>query len=586
MEARGFDTYVMSLKEFVEDSTTHNTIIDSDQIGRILVDNTDLSELRWQLDVTTQKWSAVGQNIFLKQSGNDLLVLNQNETIMATVKDFKNTGLGITLQNQAPEIEEIITAQHATEAEAFSYTFSPNLFSDEDKGSLKYEVTLANGVSLPSWLHFDSSSLTLSSTPNKSDTGTLELSITATDTEGLSTSQQWSLVVDKKPNTAPSLTQGDAQQTIIQKATQHTFSFAPLFQDDACSDNLRYDIQMADGSTLPAWLTQGAHQAILEPDYHAYGDYDFIIRATDEAGLSNSINWHIAVENTNRAPTAQGTISPQNIEVGKAWQYALPISFTDADQDETQQLTYHIETQDGSALPTWLHYDAQTQTLSGTANLSGSLKLNIVATDPYQASTSVALDLNIQAAKTSIDHNNQGSEITVHKQGSRGNDTLQGSNGMDSLDGGRVNDTLIGGDGNDRYIFNTGDGQDRIFDIGGNDSLQINGLNAEQLWFKRNGRDLIITGTGIGNRDQITLENYYFSATPHITPPNGINPVEHKNKIDQIQLANGQHIDYAQLDKLVQAMAGFAPSAGAEISLVQQQQNYMQQISASSYWQS
>ena len=43
-----------------------------------------------------------------------------------------------------------------------------------------------------------------------------------------------------------------------------------------------------------------------------------------------------------------------------------------------------------------------------------------------------------------------------------GNDTLSGRNGNDILHGGTGNDVLYGEGGNDTYIFNLGDGQDKI----------------------------------------------------------------------------------------------------------------------------
>jgi len=45
-----------------------------------------------------------------------------------------------------------------------------------------------------------------------------------------------------------------------------------------------------------------------------------------------------------------------------------------------------------------------------------------------------------------------------------GNDTLEGLEGADTLTGGTGNDVLYGDGGNDVYVFNVGDGQDRIWE--------------------------------------------------------------------------------------------------------------------------
>ena len=55
--------------------------------------------------------------------------------------------------------------------------------------------------------------------------------------------------------------------------------------------------------------------------------------------------------------------------------------------------------------------------------------------------------------------------------GAAGNDNLYGREGDDQLSGDAGNDYLEGGVGNDTYLFNLGDGQDRIFDWGSNSDV-------------------------------------------------------------------------------------------------------------------
>ena len=54
-----------------------------------------------------------------------------------------------------------------------------------------------------------------------------------------------------------------------------------------------------------------------------------------------------------------------------------------------------------------------------------------------------------------------------------GDDIIYGGNKNDTLIGGTGNDTLQGGDGDDKYIFNLGDGKDEIYDINGNDIIEL-----------------------------------------------------------------------------------------------------------------
>ncbi|MDP8102023.1 matrixin family metalloprotease [Phocoenobacter atlanticus] len=55
-------------------------------------------------------------------------------------------------------------------------------------------------------------------------------------------------------------------------------------------------------------------------------------------------------------------------------------------------------------------------------------------------------------------------------------DLLQGGTGNDTLNGGAGNDELQGGAGNDTYVYNKGDGNDKISDTKGYNIIKLNGL--------------------------------------------------------------------------------------------------------------
>ena len=103
---------------------------------------------------------------------------------------------------------------------------------------------------------------------------------------------------------------------------------------------------------------------------------------------------------------------------------------------------------------------------------------------------------------------------------------LIGRWGNEILIGGKGNDRLEGSFGNDTYVFGKGDGQDRIYDSGGqNDSLQFKGLAQQDLWFTRQGNHLEISV--LGSNDKVTIENQFlwFFGNP--------------NQIETIRLDNG-----------------------------------------------
>jgi Ca2+-binding RTX toxin-like protein len=84
-----------------------------------------------------------------------------------------------------------------------------------------------------------------------------------------------------------------------------------------------------------------------------------------------------------------------------------------------------------------------------------------------------------------------------------GNDTITGFNGDDSLQGGLGDDMLHGGLGSDTYLYNAGDGNDRIYDAGNYyhqtnvDRLVLGaGLTSSGLLLARNGTGLTLNFIG------------------------------------------------------------------------------------------
>ncbi|MXW90819.1 MAG: hypothetical protein F4114_17640 [Rhodospirillaceae bacterium] len=66
----------------------------------------------------------------------------------------------------------------------------------------------------------------------------------------------------------------------------------------------------------------------------------------------------------NAAPTVAIQIPNQSATVGTAFTYQFPANtFADADSDP---LTYTAEESDGTALPSWLAFNAGTRTFTGT----------------------------------------------------------------------------------------------------------------------------------------------------------------------------------------------------------------------------
>lgn len=147
------------------------------------------------------------------------------------------------------------------------------------------------------------------------------------------------------------------------------------------------------------------------------------------------------------------------------------------------------------------------------------------------------------------------------------NNYMYGNCGNDTLSGGKGNDYLAGGAGNDTYLFNRGDGKDTIFDCGGSrDALKFGeDIDASDLWFSRNGCNLVINV--IGSNDQIDITKWYSGSC---------------YKVESIQ-AGGMELTYQQMDRMIQALASFGKPKGSDGRWTAQQQQGIDAIIAT-YW--
>ncbi len=190
------------------------------------------------------------------------------------------------------------------------------------------------------------------------------------------------------------------------------------------------------------------------------------------------------------APTVTVLPEHQLAGVGIFYNYQIPSdAFVDADGDA---LNISVEAFDefGNVvdLPSWLNFDSNTFSLSGTpstGDLSGSpLSIRITASD---GSSSVSSDMQLLVVVPA------GTSSNDNITGSVGDDNILGLDGYDNIYGFGGNDVLYGnGDANNYYnaydsIYG-GDGDDTIY--GSDNSYWYNTLQGE------NGNDVIIGGSG------------------------------------------------------------------------------------------
>ncbi|MDO5686429.1 MAG: putative Ig domain-containing protein [Neisseria sp.] len=606
----GFDGYWFS-KADLQNGEDINTIEDADGKGYIAIDHVRIDDANWVIDDNNpQRWSS-NKGWVLTQNGNDLTLSGKDFQASIVIKNFQDGVLGISLPkpNVAPQVHQAAETFSVNEKTYFTHTLPENLFKDEGDW-LRYSITQKDGSPIPSWLHYDAATRTVSGYATPQAIGETVLNITATDSKGLSASQPWTLKV-LNVNDAPQAHGAlDAQELRAGQAWSYTLPTG-LFSDED-GDVLSHSITLADGSALPLWLQFDAAGMTLRGTAEQAEVLHLRVVASDPSGASASVplTLNIAAKSINHAPEIAEQQGDLATTANQIFTYTLPENlFSDADNDP---LAYIITQSNGQPLPAWINYDAASKTLSGTAqnNDAGSLQLNITATDPAGASVTQSFTLSIAQDNTvsiqGLGFAGMGDDViagsagndTIHANaghdtvyagkgddtvyGGIGNDRLFGEEGADKLYGGIGNDTLSGGRGNDRleggigddtYLFAKGDGKDTIYDLGGsNDTLLLSELTVNDLWFGKKDNHLEISI--IGSEDKITIENQFLWFFGH------------PNQVENIRLENGKEIKTDDLDKLIKTLSGFSPQTTDTASLDTQMQHYLQKIDVNQYWSS
>lgn len=170
------------------------------------------------------------------------------------------------------------------------------------------------------------------------------------------------------------------------------------------------------------------------------------------------VNTVMAVLN-NHAPVLSSALPNQTVAEGAPFSFTFSsTTFTDPDQGDT--LTYSATLADGSALPSWLSFDALTRTFTGTPPVSGTVSVLVTANDLYGLSAADSFDItasvqNLTLTGTANADTLIGGSGNDSLSGLGGNDTLIGNAGNDQLDGGTGTETLLGGLGDDVYIVDS-----------------------------------------------------------------------------------------------------------------------------------
>ncbi|MBW4612884.1 MAG: tandem-95 repeat protein [Desmonostoc vinosum HA7617-LM4] len=415
----------------------------------------------------------------------------QNDSFTYTIDDGQGgtddaiVSITVTGVNDTPTLVQAIANQTTLEDGFFSFQIPANTFIDIDANDqLTYSAALANGNPLPSWLSFDSNSLTFSGTPSDPDIGTISIKVTATDTSNASIDDIFNLTVT--PVNDPPVAGDDSFSS--NRNTQITLTSAELLVNDTDVDGGVLSVISVSNAVNGTVALNNSGNVVFTPATNFSGNASFNYTVSDGNG-----------------GTDLGLVT-----------VAVGINFNGTNNNDTLNGTSGNDIINGLNGQDTIYGNAGNDTLVGG---NGDDKLYGGTGDDKLYGGTGQDELRGEANNDRLEGDNgddklYGGDGNDILSGGRGQDLLLGDAGNDILNGGKNDDTLTGGLDSDIFVLAKAAGRDIItdFNLGQSDKLGLSGgLTFNNLTFSgsdiRVGNQILATLTGF---DTTTLTQNNF----------------------------------------------------------------------------
>jgi VCBS repeat-containing protein len=360
----------------------------------------------------------------------NVMTLKQNEHVTdeftcrvydGTVYKTKDIIINITGKNTPPIIIQQISDQIVYQNTAFNYTIPDlsTLFTDYDadtSDNLTYTITFNDSTPVnDKWLLYDNVTHTFSGNPGFSYVEKIPVIITARDKYDASANLLFNIRTNQPPslNTIASFT--------VNEDTPLEITFQSLLTHSDAVDNdgsimafkittLNYHagvIKIGDISSN-VLIYDSSTNNIIDVNHTAYWtplpDINGIFNAFSVVAIDNlnaislntvPVNIYVTPVNDAPAIVTNTILTTQTIITNTLFNYTFPSGlFTDVDIGDI--LTYRVTRGDGiSPIPSWLQFNKDTMTLSGTPQINdiGSISIRITATDTSYASVNITFNI-------------------------------------------------------------------------------------------------------------------------------------------------------------------------------------------------
>jgi len=231
-------------------------------------------------------------------------------------------------------------------------------------------------------------------------TGTANITVTATDSDGMTVDTSFNFQVSPAGSINHSPTVSSPLQD-LKAIPENPFNYqfpANTFNDEEDGHNLTYSVTLINGESLDtvSWLSFDPATRTFSgiPSNADIGTLELKVTAEDSGGAKVSNSFNLIVDN-NIPPHLERPLPDQTAEANNPFSFQVPENtFLDLDGDP---LTYnHPTLADGEPLPSWLSYDPATRSFSGTPEdrHAGTASVKVTATDSL-ATVSDIFDLTV-----------------------------------------------------------------------------------------------------------------------------------------------------------------------------------------------
>ena len=287
-------------------------------------------------------------------------VAKGSTTVTVTATDTEGSAatqsFAVTVPNRPPLAAGTIPARTMEAGDEATLDMA-SFFTDPDGDPLGYAVVVSDAAVVAA--SAAEGAVVLSAVAK----GEATVTVTVTDTEGLTATQAFAVTV---PNRAPVAGESVVART-IEVGEAATVDMSPHFSDPD-GDELAYTAVTSDGALATAEVSG----SVIRVTAVAKGSATVTVTATDTEGATAAQSFGVTVPN--RVPVAVGAIAAQTVEVGQEVSLEMGSFFSDPDGDA---LAYEVTTDN----PAVAEVSVGELGVTVTAVAKGNATMTVTATD-------------------------------------------------------------------------------------------------------------------------------------------------------------------------------------------------------------